>query len=275
MAKITQLTKSNEPERNSRSAFLEKKLIELEKNKRMNKDTTMLEIEIDYIFSVEYSLTEKKKSKEDKKVGFGCIIYEYGDSKRCMDFFTKRYMNELLVNDSEYDLEERMHDNFDTFDEFLDSNPNKYIIDIAKQKDEELGNYLSLDISRIKCLDSEFERIKNNWEDYYEFKESIVFNKIKTKLNNYFEAHIDECALHKTDIIVYLAMKHDVLEKMSEYYEFDDPEETLITLSKDNDINERLMKDRFISMGDINVIKGMDDILVNGLNKINKVQKLK
>ena len=275
MAEITQLKSNNEPERNSKLAFLEKRLIEIEKYKKLNKDTTMLEIETDCIFSVEYTLTEKKRLKEDKKVGFGYIIYEYGDSKRCMDFFTKKYINELLVTDPEYDLEERMHDSFDTFDEFLDSNPNKYIIDIAKTKDPDLGNYLSYDISRISCLDNELERIKNNWKDYYEFKESIVFNKMKNKFRNYFEAHRDECTLCETEIVVYLAMKHDVLEKMSEYYKFDDPEETLITLAEDNDIGERLMKDRFISMGDINVIKGMDDILVKGLNKINKVQKLK
>ena len=29
------------------------------------------------------------------------------------------------------------------------------------------------------------ERIKNNWEDYYEFKESIVFNKMKNKKKSY------------------------------------------------------------------------------------------
>ncbi len=269
MAKITQLTSNNETERNSRLSFLEKRLIEIEQYKKLDKDTVMLEIDTDYIFFVEYNI-----AKNDG-LGFGYIIHEYGESKRCMDFFTKKYMDELLVNDSEYDLEERMHDSFNTFEEFQENNPNKYIIDIVNTKDTDFGNYLSYDISRIKCLDSEFDRIKNNWKDYYIFKESIVFNKIKNNLNNYFEAHKYECSLYKTDIIVYLAMKHDILEKMSEYYKFEDPEETLVTLSKDNDVEERLMTDRFISMGDLNVIKGMDDILVKGLNKINKVQKLK
>lgn len=269
MAKITQLKVNNEKERNSRLAFLEKRLLEIEKIKKEKKDPIMLEIDTDCIFSVEYNLAKKCG------IGFGYIIHEYGKSKICMDFFTKKYMNELLINDSDYDLEERMHDSYDTFDDFLDSNPNKYIIDLVNKKDLNFGNYLSYDINRLDCLDSEFERIKNNWKDYYKFRDSIVFNKIKNKLNNYFEVHRDECTLYKTDIIVYLAMKHGVLEKMSEYFKFADPDETLITLAKENDIEERLLTDKFLSMGDLNVIKGMDNILVKGLAKINKVQKLK
>lgn len=269
MAKITKLKINNEPERNNRLSFLEKRLIEIEQYKKENKDTTMLEIDTDYIFYVEYHI-----AKTDS-LGFSYIIHEYGDSKICMDFFTKKYMNELLINDSDYDLEERMHDSYETYEEFLENNPNNYIIDIVNKKDTDFGNYLSYDINRLSFLNSELDRIKNNWKDYYEFRESIIFNKIKNKLNNYFEEHRDECTLYKTDIIVYLAMKHDILEKMSDYYKFDDPDETLVTLAKDNDIEERLLTDKFISLGDLNVIKGMDDILVKGLNKINKVQKLK
>ena len=269
MAEITQLKTNKEPERNNRLSFLEKLLIEIEKYKKDNKNPIMLEIDTDYIFYVEYNIAKTNR------LGFSYIIHEYGNSKICMDFFTKKYMNELLINDSDYDLEERMHDNYEAYEEFLENNPNKFIIDIINKKDTDFGNFLSYDISRLNCLDSELDRIKNNWKDYYEFKESIIFNKIKNKLNNYFEAHKDECSLYKTEIIVYLAMKHNVLEKMSEYYKFDDPDETLITLSKDNDIEDRLSTDKFISLGDLNVIKGMDDILVKGLNKINKVQKLK
>ena len=160
-------------------AFLEKRLKEIESAKKRNQNSKSLEDDANTIFKIE------KACAEQNRLGFKYFVYNYGESELCMNFITNKYLEYIFIEHE--DFEEQLHEDFYHFEDFLERNPNSYLLNIINKKDINLANYISHDISRLNHLAPELDRIKNNWDGYYEFiSEPKVYNSMIRKLQNYF-----------------------------------------------------------------------------------------
>lgn len=251
-------------------AFLEKRLKEIESMKRRKQNPKSLEDDANTIFKIE------KACAEQNKLGFRYFAFNYGESDLCMNFITNKYLDTIFLGQ---DFEEQMHEDFDSFESFLENNPNSYLLNKVKKKDINLANYISHDISRLNHLESELDRIKNNWAGYYEFiSEPTVYKRMIRKLQNYFRNKIYDCTLYETETIIYLGIKNNIIDKLNEYYRLDD--ETVLDLVDENTVEEKInqkivpIEDASIVEDNIRVINDMDEIVKHELSKLKKVKKL-
>ena len=251
-------------------AFLEKRLKEIERAKRRKENTQLLEDDANTIFKIE------KACADQNGIGFKYFAFNYGESDLCMNFITNKYLDTIFL---EQDFEEQMHDDFDSFDNFLDSNPNSYLLDKISLKDKSFANYISHDISRLNYLEGELDRIHINWNSYYEFiSEPRVYRNMLRKLKSYFRNKIYDCTLYETESIIYLGIKNNIIDKLDKYYILED--EKVSDLAKENDVEDKInmkivpIEEASIVEDNIRVINDMDEIVKHELSKLKKVKKL-
>lgn len=273
MSKITNLTdyiKENKKESNDKTSIFERELNKLEKLKREKKEILrQLEI-VDRIFSVEYVIAKKYCSKLECSKGFRYFLDFYGTSDKCMNYVCKKYFDQLLYN-ANFDLEERVHNDFDDYDSFSKYGPNKYVINILSYEDSDLSNFLRSEPEFLDLLKFDLDRIKGNWNGINDLNEREKYKKMLRVLDSYFESHKFETSLYKNDIIIYLATKNDILDTLSKYYIVED--EDIYELAKENKLDE-VLNGKIVQINDKKIVDDMDTLMNKVLNG-GKVQKLR
>lgn len=252
-------------------AFLEKRLKEIESAKRRKQNSKSLEDDANTIFKIE------KACAEQNGFGFRYFVFNYGESDLCMNFITNKYLDQIFIEHG--DFEGQIHDDFDSYEKFLTSNPNSYLLSKINEKDNNLANYISHDISRLNHLVPELDRIKNNWDGYYEYiSEPTVYKNMIRKLQSYFRNKIYDCTLYETETIIYLGIKNNIIDKLNEYYKLDD--ETVLDLVNENGVEEKInqkivpIEEASIVEDNMRVINDMDEIMKHELSKLGKTKKL-
>ena len=144
-------------------AFLEKRLKEIERAKRRKENTQLLEDDANTIFKIEKACADQNGS------GFKYFAFNYGESDLCMNYITNKYLDTIFL---EQDFEEQMHDDFDSFDIFLDSNPNSYLLDKISLKDKSLAEQNEIREGLLEYCKLDTYAMVKIWEKFIEVSES-------------------------------------------------------------------------------------------------------
>lgn len=236
-------------------------------NNVSNEDSLKYEYLIDLYYSHEMSLCERLKNEFTRTLGFKYIYDEYGSYPLCLEFFCNKFLDNILFKDADEDLEEILHKNFDSYDDFESSKPNKFIIDLVNNKDIDLANFLKMHIGYINGVNTYLQIIKTNWPSYDMMSEEELFYKMLAKVNRYYDKNYCSCSFSNVEILVYLANKNHILDLFDKYYKFDD--ENIYEIVSECDLNNvKKTKD------DRDIIENMDRIMKKTLHLKADIEKL-
>lgn len=236
-------------------------------NNVSNEDSLKYQYLIDLYYSHEMSLCERLKNEFTKTLGFKYIYDEYGSYPLCLEFFCNKFLDNILFKDADEDLEEILHKNFDSYDDFESSKPNKFIIDLVNNKDIDLANFLKMHIGYINGVNTYLQIIKTNWPSYDMMSEEELFYKMLAKVNRYYDKNYCSCSFSNVEILVYLANKNHILDLFDKYYKFDD--ENIYEIVSECDLNNvKKTKD------DRDIIENMDRIMKKTLHLKADIEKL-
>ena len=132
-------------------------------NNVSNEDSLKYEYLIDLYYSHEMSLCERLKNEFTRTLGFKYIYDEYGSYPLCLEFFCNKFLDNILFKDADEDLEEILHKNFDSYEDFESAKPNKFIIDLVNVKDIDLANFLKMHIGYINGVNTYLQIIKTKY----------------------------------------------------------------------------------------------------------------
>ena len=96
-----------------------------------------------------------------------------------MDYFAKRFIEEIFVVDEKCILEYLIHDNFNSYNELKEYGINKFLINYIEKYDMFLADYIRCNVSLlddIKLLND----IEQNFDSYVKKEES---NLVKFEIN--------------------------------------------------------------------------------------------
>ena len=127
-----------------------------------------LKLECSYSF-YRFMISEVKKENkcEDKTsfnnivgMGFFALSEDFGNSELVLNFFAKRFIGEILDT---INLEKRLHQHFNNFEELEKKGINNYIIDLLNEFDTCLCNYVLSHSYVLEVLRKKFFAIKKKW----------------------------------------------------------------------------------------------------------------
>ena len=111
--------------------------------------------------------------------GFIIIHNNHKSSYIIMDYFAKRFIEEIFVVDEKCILEYLIHDNFNSYNELKEYGINKFLINYIEKYDMFLADYIRCNVSLlddIKLLND----IEQNFDSYVKKEES---NLVKFEIN--------------------------------------------------------------------------------------------
>lgn len=237
-------------------------------NKTCNKSRSLkYEYLIDLYYSHEMSLCEGVKNEFTRTLGFKYIYGEYGGYPLCLEFFCNKFLDNILFKDADEDLEEILHKNFDSYEDFESSKPNRFIIELVEAKDIDLAYFLKMHIGYINGINNYLQIIKTNWPNYDITSEEEMFNKMLAKVNRYYDKNYLSCSFSNVEILVYLANKNHVLGLFDKYYRFED--ENIYEIARECNLSDvPKTKD------DLYIIENMDRIMKKTLHLKADIVKL-
>ena len=236
-------------------------------NNVSNEESLKYQYLIDLYYSHEMSLCERLKNEFTRTLGFKYIYDEYCSYPLCLEFFCNKFLDNILFKDTDEDLEEILHKNFDSYEDFESSKPNKFIIDLVNNKDIDLANFLKMHIGYINGVNTYLQIIKTNWPSYDMMSEEELFYKMLAKVNRYYDKNYSSCSFSNVEILVYLANKNHILDLFDKYYKFDD--ENIYEIVSECDLNNvKKTKD------DRDIIENMDRIMKKTLHLKADITKL-
>ena len=261
MSTITKLNSGNDKKIEK---LLEQNLIKYD-NSSDEMQRFRYKLVIDEIYAFERTYAAKVCKDFDKSMGFIYFIENYRNHERCLDFFAKRYIDEILYFIE--DAEGVIHDNYNSFSEYESDRPKGFLIDIISKYDEDLSKFIKVNINEVKPIDNFIDIVRQNWRGYEIDKNDC--NKLISKLDLYYDEHGRRSNCTKTEILIYLFSRNDMIDDFKKFYVMEDTsEEELNELIEKNDIFKENLDIR-----DIKLISGMDKIIKENIN--NKGKRLK
>lgn len=220
---------------------------------------------IDEIYDFECERASKSCANLDKSIGFKYFIENYRNFELGLNYFASKYIDDILYYKE--NTEASIHDSNKTFLSFNSNNPKSYLIDIIGKYDEDLSNYIKLNMSDNDSLDLFIDYIKNNWDDFEGDKSE--YKQLISTLEKYYDEHGKNSSCSKVDILIYLFLNNNIINEFKKYYVMEDTtDEEFDELIEENDIYMKIS-----SIRDIKLITEMDRIIKN--NRSNKAQRLK
>ena len=208
---------------------------------------------------------EKDKSIPNVGAGFYLIYDEYYNNEIILNYFAKRMIDDIL-KENNINLEEIIHKNFKTKEQFKKFGINNYIINLIGCYDNMLSDYISKHLNTIFDTIKKCNKILDDFEAYEERIEKNKFNLIIEKVNKYMNEKYIHSYLDETFILYYVASKLGVFDKLVKY-DVLDKNEALDVLSQYSDVElENILKSNF---SDIVNLKKVENIFKEILSKTN------
>ena len=257
MAKITELNSGD-------NRVMEKMLeLYLKKHEEAKDEETKRKCEflMNLVFDSEFEHANECAKGNNRSIGFAYIIEKFKYYDRCLDFFTYRFANIIL----DVQAESFIHEDFKSFKEFESSNPNTYLLDIISQKDVDLSDFIKTNINELSVINKYKEKIMKNWNKYESKNE---MERLFSQLDTYYDNYGNGCSFTRTEVIIYLCKKNNLILQFEGNYKMEDTsEEELDELIKTNDVEERLSLKK-----DKDLIYKMDSLIKASINK--KIKRL-
>ena len=251
MAEITELNSNNDKKL---ERILEANLIKYD-NAKNDDERLRRRMIIDEIYAFERVQADKCCEKLSNSIGFAYFIKHYNNFERSLHYFSYRLADEILY--MKEDIESLAHNSFNSKEEFMSSGPNNFLISVISKYDEDLANYIKVNILEVDYIANYIKVINDNWDKYNSFN-SILYKNMISRSEKIFEEQTIAGRFNysKTDILIYLSKKYDMLREFKEYYIMEDTtEDELNELIETNNVDEEKCSEReqnMISMIDSN-----------------------
>ena len=180
-----------------------------------------LKLECSYSF-YRFMISEVKKENkcEDKTsfnnivgMGFFALSEDFGNSELVLNFFAKRFIGEILDT---INLEKRLHQHFNNFEELEKKGINNYIIDLLNEFDTCLCNYVLSHSYVLEVLRKKFFAIKKKWIFFDLRNRELKIDWIIYYIQDYVKKHEEDFRFPDCFIIGYIAENLDIPE-LKEY----------------------------------------------------------
>ena len=163
----------------------------------------------------------KKENKcEDKNsfnnivgMGFFALLEDFGNSELVLNFFAKRFIGEILDT---INLEKRLHQHFNNFEELEKKGINNYIIDLLNEFDTCLCNYVLSHSYLLEILRKKIFAIKKKWIYFDLRNRELKIDWIIYYIQDYVKKHEEDFRFPDCFIIGYIAENLDIPE-LKEY----------------------------------------------------------
>ena len=180
-----------------------------------------LKLECSYSF-YRFMISEVKKENkcEDKTsfnnivgMGFFALSEDFGNSELVLNFFAKRFIGEILDT---INLEKRLHQHFNNFEELEKKGINNYIIDLLNEFDTCLCNYVLSHSYLLEILRKKFFAIKKKWIYFDLRNRELKIDWIIYYIQDYVKKHEEDFRFPDCFIIGYIASELNIPE-LKEY----------------------------------------------------------
>lgn len=220
---------------------------------------------IDEIYAFERSNANKACKNINKSMGFLYFIENYKNYEKCLDFFASRMIDEILY--LKEDAESMVHEEYTSFNNYVNDKPKSFVIDIISKHDEDLSGFVKGNISEIKSIDNFIGVVGQNWTGYESDKSE--YKSLISKLDRYYDENGRKSNCTRADILIYLFTRNGMIDDFKKYYVMEDTtEEELDDLIENNDIFKTVF-----NINDIKLISEMDKIIKENIK--NKGKRLK
>lgn len=166
-------------------------------------NTTYNEILDDVMFTVE---EYEKENNEDLGLGFAIIYYSFKNSKITLDFFAKKYIDEIFFNEH-CSFEKNLHKQFKEYEDVIKYGTNRFLINYINCYDNDLSSYISCNIDLLENIKIELISIKRNWNDYKELSNNIKVETYIDELERFINEKKFNISFTVDDLIKYNASK--------------------------------------------------------------------
>ncbi len=128
--------------------------------------------------------------KEDNDIvdySFIFIKFKYKDNYVLMDFFAKKFINEIFFKINF--LEDLVHEYFNDYEEFKSYGVNNFLIYIIEKYDFVLADYVKCNVILLDSVKEKLESIEQNFNTYVKNEKNnlVSFEKTRKKLGYYRE----------------------------------------------------------------------------------------
>lgn len=217
---------------------------------------------IDEIYAFERDYASKACENLPNSIGYAYFLENYKHFDRSLDFFTKKFIEEIIYYKE--DAESLVHESYNSFYDYKNDKPKTFIINIISKYDEDLSRFIMLNIDDIKELDNFISIVNGNWREY-EFEKSD-YNRMISRLDSYYEENGSKSSCSKTDLLIFLFSRNNIIDEFKKYYIMEDTsEEEVDELIKNNDVYTKIF-----NISDIKLIAEMDKIIKDSLSKNGK-----
>ena len=180
-----------------------------------------LKLECFYSFyRIMISEVKKENKCEDKTsfnnivgMGFFALSEDFGNSELVLNFFAKRFIGEILDT---INLEKRLHQHFNNFEELEKKGINNYIIDLLNEFDTCLCNYVLSHSYLLEILRKKIFAIKKKWIYFDLRNRELKIDWIIYYIQDYVKKHEEDFRFPDCFIIGYIAENLDIPE-LKEY----------------------------------------------------------
>lgn len=245
--------------------FLEKMLIGYQMEDTISQSDTGRNYYANIINEI-YLEERKNASKEyrflSRSMGFMYFIENYKNHEMPLELFSNRMLEEILKEKE--NTEALIHNKYYSFEEFLEDNPSKFLLDIISKYDEDLANYVKINEKHILFIKKYKEYISTDWA-YFE-RNKKVFNELVEGLDSFFDDNSRQCKFKKMsrpEVYIYLFKNNGMIDSFEKYYEMDDTTfEEKKKLIEENDVFTKIM-----NIDEIKLISEMDKMIKRKLYK--------
>ena len=197
-------------------------------SKSVNEDTfckccAMLEsVYFDFRIGSENIKNNPKDEKDiqivnDSGMGFSILLEAYMEYENVINHFASLYIDDIF-SDSGLDLEKIVHQAFTKKEDLEKYGLNRFIIDIIRNYDNELANYVSIHKELLEdVIKHPLSRIIKNWNWFVKNNEKIRYEIIFEQTYKIMEEYQDYCSFGTDVILYYVARKLGIEENLLKY----------------------------------------------------------
>lgn len=191
---------------------------------------TALRLQVEH---AKYFEKEDYKFQSDTGLGFWYIFDLYKNNRIVTDFYAKKMLHELFVEDY-YALDKILHKQYSSLEELENKGIYNALIDVVRIYDEMLSDYLCVNKELLKEVIYKYKHVAKRWDKYVDVNESNRFDILGGQLEDYFKDKEEMGVLSEREIVTIAGMKYGIEEKLVQFQIIDTLDIDIVNENKKN-----------------------------------------
>lgn len=226
---------------------------------------TALRLQVEH---AKYFEKDDYKFQSDMGLGFWYIFDLYKNNKIVTDFYAKKMINELFIDDY-YALDRILHKQYQSLEELEEKGIYNALIEAIRIYDEMLLDYICVNKELLKDVIVKYKYVSKRWDKYVDVNESNRFNILGGEIEDYFDEHKEKGILSEREIVTIVGMKYGIQDKLVQYQLIDSLDIDIVNEDKKN--YKDVLNHSFIDKMNYNNIK---NIIKSNLFSTEQVEEI-